>query len=81
MTDQPQKLPTPFTDKLKGMSWKTTASGLLGGIGLAMTLVPATAPYGVAIAAIGHVLQGIVSRDNDKTSEQVGAGNIQTPSN
>ena len=55
-------------------SWKTTASGILSGIGGLLVLVPQTTIPGVILCVIGNVLTGIFARDNDKTSQQVSAG-------
>lgn len=58
-------------------SWKTT---LCGGLAIAFTgasaLIPA--PYSAiarGLAIVATALGNMFSRDNDKSSEQVGAGN------
>ena len=72
MNDKPQvKLPLPFT--LKDKSWKTTTASIVSSVGLLMAAYPPTTLTGLCIAAVGNVLHGIAARDNDKTSEQVGA--------
>src|SRR6266700_949194 len=48
--------------KLDSQSWKTTLFGILGGIGA-----------GIVSAIAGHVGLGTSARDNDKSSEDVGA--------
>jgi hypothetical protein len=64
------------------MSWKTTLCGILGAIAAAITLVaqpmldadPNTAPQWGAFAAAAAAALGLVfARDNDKSSEDVGA--------
>lgn len=65
---------------LKG-SWKTTAIGILGGIVILANQAIAfldTDPetvfsFGQVAAALGMFGIGIFSRDNDKSSEEVGA--------
>lgn len=69
-------------------SWKTTTAGSLTGAGVALmgiNLVPgmqdaipaqwrsATILAGFILTVVGPVIHGLVSRDNDKSSEQVGA--------
>lgn len=64
------------------MSWKTTLCGILGVIAAAITLVaqplldgdPNTAPqWGVFVAALTTAVGLVFARDNDKSSEDVGA--------
>lgn len=60
-------------------SWKTTAAGILGGIGLLATQLgnladndPATLfDYKVALMALGMLGIGFFARDGDKSSEDV----------
>lgn len=63
-------------------SWKTTLCGMLSLTAAAITLVavpildddPATVPqWGAFVAAIAAAVGLILARDNDKTSEDVGA--------
>jgi hypothetical protein len=63
-------------------SWKTTVFGLLGGIGAAVAMVDGL-PHWLLIsarvaAAAGVAGLGLAARDNNKTSEQVGAGTTAT---
>lgn len=64
------------------MSWKTTLCGILGAIAGAITLVaqpmldadPNTVPqWGTFAAAAAAALGLVFARDNDKSSEDVGA--------
>ena len=63
------------------ISWRTSASGLIGGIVLLLGQVqtlfdndPMTNPeYTVIVAAFGMISLGWNSRDNKVTSEQAGA--------
>ena len=65
---------------MKG-SWKTTTAGILGIVAAVATAVsamldndPATVPNWSAVAAIASTGFGLLfARDNDKSSEQVGA--------
>jgi len=62
-------------------SWKTTVAGIAGVIAAIASAVqaqldgnPATVPdWGVVIALLASGLGLLLARDNDKTSEQVGA--------
>ena len=72
-------------------SWKTTTFGLMAAIGAGITgayLVkpdllagfPAWLPgIGVLLSSIGTACFGLAARDNNKTSEQVGAGGPALP--
>jgi hypothetical protein len=64
-------------------SWKTTLCGILGLVASAITLIalplidadPATTVnWGAVMAAVATAAGLFMARDNDKTSEQVGAG-------
>ena len=62
-------------NKMKG-SWQTSLFGILTAVGLA--LVPLKDPawlttVGTILAAIGAAGTGLSARDNNKSSEQVGA--------
>ena len=67
---------------MKYLSWKTSASGISAIVIAVFTLIvqpltdndPATIPdYNVAITAILAGVGLITARDNDKTSEEIGA--------
>ena len=64
-------------------SWKTTLCGVLGAVAAAITLVaqplldadPATVPqWGPFSVAVTAAFGLLFARDNDKSSEDVGAG-------
>ena len=58
-------------------SWKTSLAGILTGLGMVLMQVndPAWVHHlGVVLAAAGAAMLGTTARDNDKTSEDVGAG-------
>jgi hypothetical protein len=63
-------------------SWKTTLCGILGAVAAAITLVaqplldsdPNTVPqWGTFLAAAAAAMGLVLARDNDKSSEDVGA--------
>ncbi len=57
-------------------SWKTMLSGILGLIGGVLQAVPGPdwlRGLGAALAGCGLLSLGAFARDNDKTSEDVGA--------
>lgn len=60
---------------MNSLSWKTTVAGILTGIGgpLAASGTGIYKITGIILVAIGPVLLGLSARDNNKTSEQVGA--------
>lgn len=67
---------------LKNYSWKTTAASVIAILTALGSLVltplldsdPATTPnWNTFFAVVAASLQGFFSRDDDKTSEQVGA--------
>jgi phosphate/sulfate permease len=75
-------------------SWKTTSAGSITGAGMALmgiNLVPGmseaipaqwrslTILAGFILTVVGPVILGLVSRDNDKSSEQVGANTPEPP--
>lgn len=63
-------------------SWKTTVFGIMAAAGTGLLAVkdPSwVATLGQIMAAIGAAGIGMSARDNDKSSEQVGAGNTGTP--
>ncbi len=68
-------------------SWKTTSAAIGGLIVLIGTVIkqlsdgdPSTNPdWNVVIPLAITSLVGIFARDNDKTSEQVGASPVKTP--
>lgn len=64
------------------MSWKTTLCGILGVLAAAITLVaqplldtdPSTVPqWGALVTAAAAAVGLVFARDNDKSSEDVGA--------
>lgn len=60
----------------RNSSWQTTASGILTAVGLALTATKDPAwlsTVGTILAALGAALNGMAGRDNNKTSEEVGA--------
>ncbi len=59
------------------MSWKTSLCGGLAMLAtaLAAVLPPAWIPVTIAAATVLNSLGNMFARDNDKSSEQVGAGN------
>lgn len=56
---------------------KTTVFGLLSGIGMALMAQPGVPPWlhtvGLILSAVGTACMGAAARDNNKTSEDVGA--------
>ena len=62
---------------MKSLSWKTTLCGVLGIVGLGITQVfdgyPLVFKIGAFLAGIAGPLGLLFARDNDKSSEQVGA--------
>jgi hypothetical protein len=58
-------------------SWKTTVCGIViaaaGGVAAASGLDPVVTKVAAVVASIATGLLGIFARDNNKTSEQVGA--------
>jgi len=60
---------------MKSMSWKTTVSGLLAllGANLALFWPEHCAKLGGFLAALGSGVGLLFARDNDKSSEDVGA--------
>lgn len=63
-------------------SWKTTVFGIIAAAGTGLLAVkdPSwVATLGQIMAAVGAAGVGLAARDNDKSSEQVGAGNTGTP--
>lgn len=61
-------------------SWKTTLGGLLSGLGGLLLLLPETNSSatllrhaGALLLALGTSITGLAARDNNKTSEDVGA--------
>jgi hypothetical protein len=64
-------------------SWKTTTFGLLAGAGAAVMLIDGL-PHWLSLTAkvctaVGTAGLGLAARDNDKSSEQVGAGRFDPP--
>lgn len=62
-------------------SWKTTLGGIIALLGAALLVVPDAAPgaalvkpWAPFISAVGAGIIGIFGRDNNRSSEQVGAG-------
>lgn len=67
---------------MRNYSWKTTAAAIVGIVTTILTLVvsplldndPSTLPkYQEAISIVSASLVGFFTRDDDKSSEQVGA--------
>jgi len=57
-------------------SWKTTVGGILSGAGITFAqFFPEHAKFGNFAAALGTLLLGLAARDNNKSSEDVGAKN------
>jgi hypothetical protein len=55
-------------------SWKTTLAGAIGALGAYFTTLPGTLHIvGQVLTATGTFLIGLFARDNDKSSEDVGA--------
>ena len=56
-------------------SWKTTIGGLLAAVGTALSASsnPNAHATGTILSGIGVLVMGASARDNDKTSEDVGA--------
>lgn len=64
-------------------SWKTLVGGIVGLIGGILQAIPGPdwlRQLGVVIAGCGVGVLGITARDNDKTSEDVGAVPTVRPS-
>ena len=60
-------------------SWKTTLAGLLTGGGILFAQqFPQWSKWGLFASGVGAILTGLCARDNDKTSEDVGAGPTPT---
>ena len=61
-------------------SWKTTLAGLLTGGGILFAQqFPQWSKWGLFASGVGAILTGLFARDNDKTSEDVGAGPTSIP--
>ena len=61
-------------------SWKTTLAGLLSGGGILFAQqFPEWQKWGLFASALGSLLMGLAARDNDKSSEEVGAGGASVP--
>jgi hypothetical protein len=54
-------------------SWKTTLAGAIGALGIYLSTQPGFEIVGQILAGLGSFLTGLFARDNDKTSEDVGA--------
>lgn len=56
-------------------SWKTTVAGLLATVGTGMSASNDSTTHGIGVVLTGVslLLMGLSARDNDKTSEEVGA--------
>lgn len=56
-------------------SWKTTLGGIIAAIGAAMLASDdhQLKLIGGVVAAVGALITGFTARDNDRTSEEVGA--------
>lgn len=62
---------------MKTTSWKTLVAGIIGSIGAYLITVPDPSwipTIGKILVGLSPVLLGWFARDDDKTSEQVGAG-------
>lgn len=58
-------------------SWKTSLGGILTALGISLTQMEGPewlSAAGAATAAIGSLITALFARDNDKSSEDVGAG-------
>ena len=61
-------------------SWKTTLAGLLTGGGILFAQqFPQWSKWGLFASGVGAILTGLCARDNDKTSEDVGASPTAIP--
>lgn len=61
------------------MSWKTTLCGIISILGsIIVQYYPEHAQHGAALSALATGLGLLFARDNNKTSEQVGAGKTES---
>ncbi len=71
--------PTKQGERQQVKSWKTTIAGAIAALGVYLTGIENPEPawlgtVGEIMGAAGALLVGLWARDNDKSSEAVGAG-------